>query len=131
MLSWVTILIFTIALAIAQLSSVRAQDSQQPAELKDLRVAQAKPTTVEGKNGIEIRFDGPSADRVRQFTSRAVGRSIIVLVNQRMLAKLRVLDPIEDGNILLTGDFDSEVGEALSSGGAMLDLKIERSDLSR
>jgi hypothetical protein len=130
-LTWATTLVFIVAIAIAQFSPLRAQDRQQPTKLGDLRVAQAKRTTVEGKSGIEITFDRPSADRVRRFTGEAVGRSIIVEVNHRALSKLRVLDPIADGNILLTGDLDSEASEALFSRGATVNLKVQQSPPNR
>ena len=55
---------------------------------------------------------------------------MIVSVNQRRLATLRLLDPIVEGKILLTGDFDRLAKEALFSG-AVLNLENEQSEPSR
>ena len=80
---------------------------------------------------LEVTFDSLSAERLRQFTSDAVGRRIVVSVNQRRLATLRLLDPIVEGRILLTGDFDGFATEALFSAGAVLNLEVERSEPGR
>jgi hypothetical protein len=80
---------------------------------------------VEGKNGIEITFDKPSAERLRQFTIGAVGQRMTIFVNQRKLATLRLLDPLVDGQVLVTGHLDSKAAEGLFSPGAVVDLEIE------
>jgi hypothetical protein len=126
-----TFIFMLAAAALAQFSQSRAQDTARPVELTRLQIAKAERTIVEGKNGIGITFDSLSAERLRQFTSDAVGRRIVVSVNQRRLATLRLLDPIVEGGILLTGDFDSFATEALFSPGAVLDLEIERSEPNR
>jgi hypothetical protein len=74
--------------------------------------------SVEGKDGIEIIFDKFSGERLRQFTNKAVGRRIVVFVNQRKLATLRLLDPIT------TGDMDGLAAVALLSTGAVIDLAL-------
>jgi hypothetical protein len=124
--------IFMVAAAVvAQFSQLQAQDIPRPAELTGLQIAKTERVIVEAKNGIEITFDEVSAERFRKFTSDAVGRRMIVSVNQRRLATLRLLDPIVEGKILLTGDLDSLATEALFSAGAVLNLKIEQSESTR
>jgi hypothetical protein len=120
-----------VAAVVAQFAQLRAQDTPRPAELAGLLIVKTERTIVEGKNGIEITFDSHSAERLRQFTSDAVGRRIVVSVNQRRLATLRLLDPIVEGRILLTGDFDGFATEALFSPAAVLNLEIERSEPNR
>jgi hypothetical protein len=132
MLTRTLIFIFVVAAAaVVQFSQLRAQDTPRPAELTGLQIAKTERTIVEGKNGIEVTFDSLSAERLRQFTSDAVGRRIVVSVNQRRLATLRLLDPIVEGRILLTGDFDGFATEALFSAGAVLNLEVERSEPGR
>jgi hypothetical protein len=126
-----TFIFIAAAAAVAQFSQLRAQDTPRPAELTGLQIAKAERTTIEGKNGIEVTFDSLSAERLRQFTSDAVGRRMVVSVNQRRLAALRLLDPIVEGKILLTGDFDRLAREALFSAGAVLNLEIEQSEPTR
>jgi hypothetical protein len=119
------------AAILTQSSQSRAQDTPLPAELNGLQIANAEQTVVEGKNGIGITFDSASAEQLRQFTSNAVGYRIVVFVNQRRLATLRLLDPIVEGKILLTGDLDKLAKEALFVAGAIVDLKIEQSQPNR
>jgi hypothetical protein len=119
------------ATAVAQFCQLRAQDTPRPAELTGLQIVKAERTIVEGKNGIEVTFDSLSAERLRQFASDAVGRRMVVSVNQRRLATLRLLDPIVDGKILLIGDFDRLARDALFSAGAVLNLEIEQYEPSR
>jgi hypothetical protein len=125
-----TSLVFVITLVLAQFSPLRAQ-SPRPNELTDLRIAKAERTVVEGKSGIQITFDTASAERVRQFTSGAVGSRVIVFFNKRRLASLRVLDPITDGNILLTGELGSDASEALPSATDLLSLEIDPSETGK
>jgi hypothetical protein len=132
MLTRVSSFVFIVAAAaVAQFSQLRAQDTPRPAELTGLQIVKAERTIVEGKNGIEVTFDRLTAERLRQFTSDAVGRRMVVSVNQRRLATLRLLDPIVEGKILLTGDFDRLASEALFSAGAVLNLEIEQPEPSR
>jgi hypothetical protein len=126
-----TFIFIVVAAAVAQFSQLRAQDTPRRVELTGLQIAKAERTIVEGKNGIEITFDSLSAERLRQFTSDAVGRRIVVSVNQRRLGTLRLLDPLVEGKILLTGDLDSLAREALFSAGAVLNLEIEQSEPTR
>jgi hypothetical protein len=126
-----TFIFIAAAAAVAQFSQLRAQDTPRPAELTGLQIAKAERTIIEGKNGVEVTFDSLSAERLRQFTSDAVGRRMVVSVNQRRLAALRLLDPIVEGKILLTGDFDRLAREALFSAGAVLNLEIEQSEPTR
>jgi preprotein translocase subunit SecD len=91
------------AVSLVQLPSTHAEDRQLPAQLSGLQIVKAERTIVEGKSGIEITFDEPSAERFRRFTSNAVGRRMVFFVNQRSLATLRLLDPLTKGNVLLNG----------------------------
>jgi preprotein translocase subunit SecD len=126
-----TFIFIVAAAAVAQFSQLLAQDTPRPAGLTGLHITKAERTIVEGKNGIDVTFDSLSAERLRQFTSDAVGRRMVVSVDQRRLATLRLLDPIVEGKILLTGNFDRLAREALLSTGAVLDLEIEQSEPSR
>lgn len=129
MLSRAATLIFVaLAALVGQFSLLCAEEST---ELADLTVAKAERMVFEGRNGIKITFDGPSADRLRQFTHDLVGRRIVVLVNQRRLATARLLAPIVNGDIVLTGDLDDLASEALFSAGAVLTMEIERTDPSK
>jgi hypothetical protein len=112
--------------------SLHAQDggqvlqwSSQPTQVSGLVVAGTRRTTVEGTDGIEITFDQASAERLLRFTHDAVGRRMIFFLNRKKLATLRLLDRIEDGNVLLTGDLDSEAVNQLFSGGAVMDVAFE------
>jgi hypothetical protein len=117
-------LIMAMIAAVAPLPPTRAQVVN--AKLSGLMIVEAERKSIEGKSGIEITFDKPSADRLLRFTRDAVGRHIVFIVNQRKLASLRLLDPIVDGRILLTGDLDAASREALFSAGATIDLELER-----
>jgi hypothetical protein len=129
MLSRVATLIFVaLAAAVGQFSLLRAEESTR---LTDLTIAEAERTVIEGRNGIKITFDGPSAERLRQFTRDLVGRRIVVLVNQRRLATALLLPPIVNGNTLVAGDLDSLASEALFSAGGVLTLEIERPEPSK
>ncbi len=129
MLSRAATLIFVaLAALVGQFSLLCAEESTR---LADLTVAKAERMVFEGRNGIKITFDGPSADRLRQFTHDLVGRRIVVLVNQRRLATARLLAPIVNGDIVLTGDLDDLASEALFSAGAVLTMEIERTDPSK
>lgn len=88
-------------------------------------MVEAKRTTFEGKNGIIVTFDKPSGERLLQFTTDAAGRRMIVSVNHRKLATARLLDPIKEGKMMLTGGLDRLAIEALLSGGATIDLVLE------
>ncbi len=120
-----------VVLASAPFLPASAQDGQRspallrPTQITGLRAVQVKRTVVEDKAGIEVTFDKPSAERVLSFTTDAVGRRIAFFVNQRKLATLRLLDPIKEGNILLTGVLDSVASEALFSAGAVIDIAFE------
>jgi hypothetical protein len=50
---------------------------------------------------------------------------MIFYLNRKKLATLRQLDPIEDGNVLMTGDLDGEAVNRLFSGGAAIDVAFE------
>jgi hypothetical protein len=50
---------------------------------------------------------------------------VVFSINRKKLATLRLLAPITDGGVLLTGDFDSLPTERLLSDGAAIDLKFE------
>jgi hypothetical protein len=129
MLSRVATLVFVaLAAAVGQFSLLRAEESTR---LTDLTIAKAERMVFEGRNGIKITFDGPSAERLRQFTRDFVGRRIVVLVNQRRLATALLLAPIVNGNILVAGDLDSLASEALFSADAVLTLEIERPEPSK
>jgi hypothetical protein len=82
--------------------------------LGGLRVVAARRVTVEGKGGIEVDFDTRSAEQLVHFTAGAVGQRVTVMVQGRKLATLRLLDPLKDGRILLTGDLDQEAVERLA-----------------
>jgi preprotein translocase subunit SecD len=111
-----------IAMTLASMIPVRAKDRAQPTELTGLVVAKVEETTVQGQNGIEITFDKASAERLRQFTNGKVGRSLEFVVDQKRLVTLRLIDPLTDGNILLTGQMDNA---ALISSGATVTVKLE------
>jgi hypothetical protein len=129
MLSRVATLIFVaLAAAVGQLSLLRAEESTR---LTDLTIAKAERMVFDGRNGIMITFDGPSAERLRQFTRDFVGCRIVVLVNQRKLATALLLAPIVNGNILVAGQLDKLASEALFSAGAVLTLEIERPEPSK
>jgi hypothetical protein len=93
--------------------------------LEGLRIVAARHVTVEGKSGIEIDFDGDSAKRLLQFTIGAVGRRATLIVNGQRLATLRLLDPLTDGRILLSGELDHEAADTLFAPGASVDLFVE------
>jgi len=114
-----------IGIAAAQLSGLRAQDTACQARIVGLVVLKVERTTVEGQSGIEVSFDKLSAERLREFTSGAIGKRITFIVNQRKLATLRLLDPLTDGNVLLTGPLDDLAVEALFARGALVDLEVE------
>ncbi len=110
--------------------SLYAQDDhhssqRQPTQLIGLKAVQAQRTVVEGKDGIEIIFDEPSAERLLRFTNGAAGRRIVFFVNRRKLATLRLLDPLKEGSVLLTGDLDSLAIDELFSTRASIDLALE------
>ena len=111
-----------IAITVASMIPVRAKDRAQPTELTGLVVAKVEETTVQGQNGIEITFDKASAERLYQFTNGKVGRSLEFVVDQKRLVTLRLIDPLTDGNILLTGQIDNA---ALISSGANVTVKLE------
>jgi hypothetical protein len=123
-----TLISVALAAAVGQFSLSRAEESTR---LTDLTIAKAERMVFEGRNGIKITFDGPSAERLRQFTRDFVGYRIVVLVNQRRLATALLLAPIVNGTILVAGDLDSLASEALFSGGAVLTLEIERPEPSK
>jgi hypothetical protein len=121
---WGIIFVLVTAAAVAAMpcSPARAQDK---ARLVALQIATAARVVVEGQNGIEVTFDQPSAERLRNFTRDAVGHHFAVFVDDRRLATLRLLDPIVDGNILLTGDLDKASSEMLFSPHAAVRLDLE------
>jgi preprotein translocase subunit SecD len=125
------LMVATMAAALAPLlPAAYAQDSVQQTELRPtqitgLAVVHAKRTPAEGMQGIEITFDQPSGERLREFTKDAVGRRVVFSISQEKLATLRLLDPITGRGVLLTGDFDSAAVERLLSAGAAIDLKLE------
>ncbi|MGO9545750.1 MAG: hypothetical protein ACLPPF_13280 [Rhodomicrobium sp.] len=104
-----------------------AQDSQSSAQLRPTQLTGlvAERTIIEGKDGIDLTFDKPSAGRLLRFTNDAVGRRVTVFVNHRKLGTLLVRAPIKDGKAQLTGDLDSGAGDALFSPGAVIDLALE------
>jgi hypothetical protein len=123
-----TSIILAIAVAVVSALSARAQNmprSSQPTQVSGLVVVEARRTTVEGTDGIEITFDKASAERLLQFTHDAVGRRMIFFLNRRKLATLRLLDPIKDGNVVLTGDLDRAAVDKLFSGSAVIDVELE------
>jgi hypothetical protein len=93
--------------------------------LEGLRVVAARRVTVEGKSAIEVNFDAESAKRLLQFSVGAVGQRAALLVNGRKLATLRLLDPLTEGHILLSGELDREAAETLFVPRASVDLVIE------
>jgi hypothetical protein len=93
--------------------------------LDGLRITAARHVTVEGKQGIEVDFNAESAERLRRFTANAVGRRATLNVNGRKLGTLRLLDPLTDGQILLSGDLDHEAVDALFAPDASVDLVDE------
>jgi hypothetical protein len=111
--------------AVAFSPPLRAQGAAQPARVTGLLVVRAEKTVVDGKNGINVTFDEPSAERLRQFTRSATGLRAVFVVNQVKLATLRVLGPILYGKVLLTGDPDNQAAEALLAPGAVVDLQLE------
>jgi hypothetical protein len=110
-----------------EVSTTLAQGSTSAAvyRLDGLRVLAARRVTVEGKEGIEVDFDAQSAERLVHFTVGVVGRRVAVMVLGRRLATLRLLDPLKDGQILLTGGLDQEAADALFAHGATVDLVAE------
>jgi hypothetical protein len=123
-----TLIFVAVAAAVGQISQLRAEESTR---LTDLTIAKAERMVIQGRNGIKITFDGPSAERLRQFTRDLVGRRTVVFVNQQRLATARLLAPIVNGNILVAGDLDSLASEALFSAGAVLTLEVEQPELSK
>jgi hypothetical protein len=117
-----TLIAALIAIALTIIIPVRAQERAHPTELTGLVVAKVERTIVEGQNGIEITFDKASAERLRQFTNGGVGQSLQFFVDQKKLAMLRLIDPLADGNVLLTGRIDNA---ALISSGASVTVKFE------
>ena len=114
----------SVALVQSTMTAPHAQDRAQPMQLTGLAVVKVEKTSVEGQDGVLITFDKPSAERLRQFTSGLVGERIVFIVNQRRLATLRVLDPLADGNVLLTGQLDPVAVESLFLGGAVVNLEV-------
>ena len=104
------------------------QDQQTQAlsiRLDGLQVTQARHTFVEGKDGIDIDLDKPSAERLRKFTNEFVGRRLVVFVNHRRLATLRLLDPVTGNGLRVTGDdLDGVVAQPVFSPGAIIDLAV-------
>ncbi|MGO9544777.1 MAG: hypothetical protein ACLPPF_08285 [Rhodomicrobium sp.] len=124
------LLLSLLATAGVPLLPSHAQDGQEsvqarPTQLTGLLALEAKRTIVESKNGIEVIFDKPSGERLLRFTNDAAGRRMIVFVNHKKLATLRLLDPIKEGKVLLTGDLDRLAIDELLSGGATIDLALE------
>jgi hypothetical protein len=121
---------FTMTAAVIAASTLwpllaHSEAAAQPKRLTGLLVTKAQRTMADGKNGIEITFDNPSAERVRQFTSGAAALRVTVSVNQSKLGTLRLLGPLVDGNLLVTGQLDSQAVERLFSPDALVDLEIE------
>jgi hypothetical protein len=122
---------FILAIAVAVVPIRPGKKSQvlprsyQPTRVSGLVVTGARRRTVEGKDGIEITFNRTSAERLLGFTHGTVGRRMIFFLNRKKIATLRLLDPIEDGNVLLTGDLDSTLVNRLFSGGAVIDVALE------
>jgi hypothetical protein len=110
------------AIALTCMVSVRAQDKARPGELTGLVVAKVEKTIVEGQNGIEITFDKASAERLRQFTDGSVGRILEFAVDGKKLIQLRLIDPLTDGNVLLTGHIDNTL---LISPSATVSVELE------
>jgi hypothetical protein len=94
------------------------------AKVAGLVVVEVKPTMIEGKNGIEVTLDKSSAERLLRFSHGAVGKHMTFFVNQKKLATLRLLDPIENGNVLFTGDLDTAAVEDLFASGAVIDAVL-------
>jgi hypothetical protein len=109
-------------IAIISMIPVRAQETVHPTELTGLIVTKVERTVVEGQDGIEVTFDKASAERLRAFTSGGVGRSLEFVVDQKKLVTLRLIDPLTDGNVLLTGHIDNA---GLISSGATVTVKLE------
>jgi hypothetical protein len=93
--------------------------------LDGLRVVTARRVTVEGKQGIEVNFDAESAKLLQQFTIGAIGRHATLFLNGRRLGTLRLLDPLTDGQILLSGDLNHATVDALFAPDAIIDLVAE------
>jgi hypothetical protein len=115
----VAALVFSIAVAPAQVQT------QTQAQLAGLTVAQARHVTIEGKDGIEVTFDQVSAGRLLLFTRGAVGRHMIFYAGGSRLAAVRLLDPIENGNVLLTGDLNASVAKQLFAPGAIVGVELD------
>ena len=110
-----------LTIALTFTGPVRAQHQSQPTELTGLIITKIERTRVEGQDGIEITFDARSAERLREFTSGGIGRTLEFVVDQKKLATLRVIDPLTDGNVLLTGQVDA----ALISPSATVSVKFK------
>ena len=117
-----TLIAMLTAIALTSIVPARAQDGDRRGELTGLVVAKVERTAVEGQNGIEITFDKTSAEQLRQFTTGSVGRILEFVVDGKKLARLRLIDPLTDGNVLLTGRIDNGV---LISPSTAVSVKLE------
>jgi hypothetical protein len=120
-----TALFVAACIAAAVPSLAQSSTSGAANRLDGLRVVAARRVTVEGEQGIEVNFDALSAERLLHFTVGGVGRRVTIMVRGRRLATLRLLDPLKDGHILLTGDLDSEVADMLFAPNATVEVAIE------
>lgn len=121
----ITAMFVAVCIAAAVPTFAQSATSDPANRLEGLRVVAARRVTVEGKQGIEVNLDALSAVRLLHFTVGGVGRRLTIMVRGRRLATLRLLDPLRDEHILLTGDLDSEVADVLCAPNAMVEVAIE------
>jgi hypothetical protein len=130
----ITICIFiAVVIAVANAPfSLYAKDDHRSSQLRTTRligriVVQPKRTVVEGKDGVEVVFDKPSADQLLRFTNDAVGHRKVFFVNRRKLATPRLLDPIKEGCVLraINWRLGCSGDDGLFSAGAGIDLALE------
>jgi hypothetical protein len=102
-------------------------DLAQPAQLHGLRLVELTDRSSQDKSAIELAFDQPSADRLREFTSQHVGQRVVFFAAGRKLATLKLRDAISEGRALLTGDFTKSLVDSLvQSPPATIDLELAK-----
>jgi preprotein translocase subunit SecD len=105
-------------------AQILPSDAQAIVGLRVLSAREAR--AADGTPGLDLAFDPDSAAKLREFSSRVVGRRVMIYVDGRLAAVLVVKEPITGSGIMLTGNVEPETREQLLRGTpSIVDLRAE------
>lgn len=83
-------------------------------EFRPYQVQASAITDAAGRPALSIRLDDEGADELQRITADRIGETLPLRIDDEIIMSPRVLETISQGEILVSGDFETDELKALA-----------------